>query len=394
MAPPPAPPAPDAPALIAANTIPVTFTNGVLGGPGATFLERETANSQFVLFGESRDEHDVPIFASALFRMLRARHNFHHLAVEQDNLAIEDVLAPQNRGNSKELGALAHEYPNLFEFASDEDLEFLAEVGRLERGPTAICGLEQATGPRRYLAELVRIAPAKARRDVSSLKAMADKLDSRVKYDVGFLSDPTVESRLAALQKSWNPPVRSRARELLLALAKSAEIFGYYRRAEAGENVGLYNNTVREGWIKRQFVRCYDQAARSEPLPKFLFKFGANHMYHGMNSTSAFPIGNFAHEFAIAHSKEGYGIMAVTLSPGKGYDGVPEWLKALLPATPPTQSVLINLRPLRPMQRTIRLSANVVDQESYRRVIHGYEALLIIPTSRAAGRTLSGLTTQ
>jgi hypothetical protein len=378
--------------LIAANSYPILFEGGVLSGPGASFLERSTADSQFVLLGESHYERDIPVFAGALFAMLHARHGFHHVVVEQDPLAMEDALAPGRRGDAEKLGALAHAYPSLFEYGSDQDLRFLAEVGRMEKGEMTICGAEQATGAVRYFDELVKLAPdAAIAAEVRKLRAEAAKLDAEPKYSVHFLIAADTGSRLARLSERWRPKRGSRADWLLRALMTSAEIFGYYRRAEAGEYVGLYNNTVREDWLKRRFASCYAMAAKGERLPRALFKFGANHMYHGMNATSTFPIGNLAHEFAIMNGMDAYGIMTVSLGRGKGYAGVPEWLRALLPNEPPTQPVIIDLQPLRPVQRPLRLQRKVEDQESFRRVLHGYEALLIIPDSAAADMRLSGL---
>ena len=387
-----APPEPDVQQLIASNSLPLDFTGGHLAGPGAALLEEATADSQFVLLGEDHYQHDVPILGDALFRMLRAKHGFHHLVVEQDRIAIEDSLKPGNRGNAAKLGALAHRYPGLFEFASDQDLELLADVGRLSSGPTAICGIEQALGPERYFDELRELAPnAAVRSEIERLRARAVQLDAPRKYSVNFLIDGSTERELADLRSRFGAKPGSRADEMLFALARSAEIFGYYRRSEAGEPVGLYNNTVRETWLKRLFMRCYQRAASSETLPKMMFKFGANHMYHGMNATQAFPIGNLAHEFAIANGHEGYGIYVQGLKDGAGYDKLPDWLKAVFPAHVPDKPLLVNLRSLRPYQRFLRAKLQPDDIEPFRKLINGYDAIILLPHLRPADIELSGL---
>ncbi|MFL4999111.1 MAG: hypothetical protein ACJ8DY_01850, partial [Xanthobacteraceae bacterium] len=240
--------------------------------------------------------------------------------------------------------------------------------------------------------ELRNIAPtARLRTQIDDLASMAGRLDAEPKYSVNFFLDPNVEQRLSVLNADWQAPAGSRAATLIAALRKSAEIFGYYRRANAGEPVGLYNNTVREEWLKAQFRLCYERSSHRKSLPKMMFKMGANHLYHGLNATYAFPVGNLAHEFAIMNGMEGFGIMAVTFSPGRGYQGQPEWLKALLPSDPPTRPTLINLRPLRPAGGIIRRQRKVEDVQSFRQVLYGYDALMIFPNAPDADMQLSGL---
>lgn len=388
----------DTAALVAKNRYELSFADGALSGPGAKFLTTATTDSQFVLFGESHYQHDVPLLAGALFRMLRTAHGFHHLAVEQDALAIEDALKPGTRGDARKIGAVAARYPNLYEFSSDQDLEFLADVGRLESGAQAICGLEQATGALRHLDELVVLAPdAETKAQVQSLRELALKLDPKPVYSVDFfVKDASMQGRLEKLRTRFaaNPGSHAdelRADELLLALAKSAEIFGYYRRAEAGEPVGLYNNTVREEWIKRQFVRCYREASKTEATPKFMFKFGDNHMYRGKNPTQAYPIGNFAHEFAIWNGMNAYGIEIVSLGKQTGYKDVPAWMRLLLPATPPTSAIVIDLQSMRPYQRQLRVQLPGEDQWMLRDFINGFDAIIVLPDDRVADMSFAGL---
>ena len=91
-------------------------------------------------------DHATPLFAGALFRMLHDAHGYRHLVVEQDPVAIEDALQPDVRGHAERIAAHARRYPTLYEFDTDEDLAFLAQVGDLVPGSDAIWGVEQATG--------------------------------------------------------------------------------------------------------------------------------------------------------------------------------------------------------------------------------------------------------
>jgi hypothetical protein len=386
----PAPP--DTAALVTQNSHVFTFGPTTLEGAGADLLRKQVAQSQFVLLGETHMDHLIPIFAGALFRMLHDTHGFRHLVVEQDPVAIEDVGASAVRGDVDEIAALSKRYPTLFEFDSDEDLTLLADVGKLENNTDAIWGVEQATGAVRYLEELVTLAPdASARSEAQALLEAARTADAEPKYNVHWLIADTTPGALAALGEAFDAQPGSRAARLIAGLAKSSEIFGYYRRAEAGEYVGLYNNTVREEVLKANFLERYHAAAKRGALPKAMFKFGSNHLYHGRNPVQAFPIGNLAHELAIVNGMQAYGLYVQPL--GAGYvelKDLPEWMRPLLPASEPAAPTLIDLRALRPYQRLFREKVPPPDQWQLRDLINGYDALVLLPGSKPSSRKLGG----
>ena len=386
----PAPP--DTTALVAQHSYAFAFTATTLEGAGADFLRAQAARSQFVLLGEEHMDHLIPIFAGALYRMLHDAHGFRHLVVEQDPVAIEDALAPAMRGAVDEIAALSKRYPSLFEFDSDEDLTFLATVGGLEDNADAIWGVEQATGAIRYLDELMTLAPdAAVRAEVQALLDAARAADAEPKYSVNWLIAPTTPAALDDLAAAFAAEPGPRAARLIASLAKSSEIFGYYRRAEAGEFVGLYNNTVREEVLKANFLERYRAVAKREALPKVMFKFGSNHLYHGRNPTQAFPIGNLAHEFAIVNGMEAYGLYVQPLGAGYvGFKDFPEWMRPLLPATEPAVPTLIDLRALRPYQRLFREKVAPADQWQLRDLVNGYDAIVLLPGSKSSSRKLGG----
>ena len=372
------------------NSYAFEFGATALQGAGADFLRRQTAGAQFVLLGEDHMDHATPLFAGALFRMLHDAHGYRHLVVEQDPVAIEDALQPDVRGHAERIAAHARRYPSLYEFDTDEDLTFLAQVGALVPGGDAIWGVEQVTGAVRYLEELVALAPdATARSRATALLAAATAADPGPGYSVNWLAAAATTGDLAGLAAVYPATAGSRAARLLEGLAKSAEIFGYYRRAEAGEYVGLYNNTVREEVLRRNFLERYHAVATPARLPKAMFKFGANHLYHGKNPTQAFPIGNLAHEMARANGATGFGLYVIALGDGyRSYADYPAWLHPLLPAEPPRTPTIVDLRALRPYQRLFREGVAPDQVWEQRAVLHGYDAIVILPRSRAGERML------
>jgi hypothetical protein len=378
--------------LLARASHSFAYDRSSLSGDGARFLREQTAGCQFVLFGEDHMDHATPIFAGALFRMLHDVHGFRHLVVEQDPVAIEEALAPAARGSADRIAALSVRWPTLFEFDTDEDLTLLADVGALVPGPGAIWGIEQATGATRYLEELVALAPNEAARNSARLLLdEARAADSGPSYSVNWLIAPRTPEALDNLARAFAASADSRAERLQGSLAKSAEIFGYYRRAEAGEFVGLYNNTVREEVLKSNFLERYRAAEAREGAPKAMFKFGANHLYHGKNPTQAFPIGNLAHEMAISRGSRAYGLFVIMLGEGyRTYQDYPAWLRTLLPAMEPHEPTLVDLRALRPYQRLLRDLVDPADLWEQRALLHGYDAVVLLPGSRPGERKLGG----
>jgi hypothetical protein len=293
------------------------------------------------------------------------------------------------RGDPLAIANLAKRYPTLLGFSSDQDLELLADVAARSKAAHPVWGLEQTQGAARYLAELERIAPTPAvRAMVAPLLAEARRADTRATF-TNFLADPKALGRLQALQAAFKTPAGSRADTLLSGLVTSAEIYSYYARSEAGEPVGLLNNTVRETWLKAGFIRRYRAQAEGKPL-KAMFKFGAYHMIRGLDPVSAFPIGNFAHEFAISNGLEAYGILVVPTGTYAKITDREAYERALFPATEPAGPVLIDLRMLRNYQRIFRAKVAPEDQWLTRELINGYDAIVILPNSRPATTARTG----
>ena len=376
--------------LLARNTHPLSFDGGEVSGPGAEVIKRETANSQFVLLGEGHDDKLTPIFAEALYRTLKRSHGFDRLALEQDPVAMELACAPERRGNPRAVADLAKRYPTMFEFASDQDLTFIANACALGRAPNPVWGLEQALGSERYLEELEGLAPSPAVKALvlETLAEVRRVEKTRTDYAHFLHDDPETQGRLEALRQAFAAKPGSRAELLLRGLVRSAEIFGYDRRAGTGELVGLFNNPEREVEFKFHFRRQYAEALKQGGEPKILFKFGSWHMYRGRSPGTAFTIANHAHEVAIFNGKDAYGIMVL---PGQtSWSDLEAWLKPLVPAVKPTVPTLIDLRALRGAQRLFRLQVEEKDQPQIRDLMNAFDALVILPDGPPATWTLTG----
>ena len=387
------PPPPDLAAVLRDNTRPFTLTpERTITGPGAEFLSRATADTQFVVFGEDHHDRDTPLLASAIYKLLKEEHGYAHAVVEQDPLGVEMMLDPAVRGDAKRMAEALRRYPTAIGFASDQDLQFLADAANATTGANAIWGIEQVQSATRHLEELERFAPdARRKQAVAAILHVArEKESDRTKIGEFLFKDPTILSRLEELKKTFAAKPGPKADALLTALVKSAEIYSYYRRSEAGEFVGLYNNTVREEWLKRGFLERYRAVAKGGKLPKAFFKFGSWHMLRGRNPGGAWTISNLAHEFAIANGKQAYGIDVVAFGGYTAYADAPPWLRPLLPPTAPETPVLVDLKPLRPLGRFFAEQVEEKYRQRLRDEIHGFEALIVLPNSAKATWDLTG----
>ncbi len=382
---------PDPATLLAAASQPVTVGADGLEGPGWRTIQRETANSQFVLVGEGHNDALTVAFADALYESLRSARGFNYLALEQDPLAMELACARDRRGNAEALGALSRAHPSLFAFSGDGDLRLVARACALSTTSTPVWGLEQAVGVDIYLERLAAQAPnAAARSQAMALLDQARKVGAaRTGRSALLHDDPETLPRLEALARAYQARPGSTADWMLQRLIRSAAIFGYDRRAGEGEWVGLLNNTEREAEFKRNFVRQYRAAiGNGRALPKVMFKFGSGHMYRGRGPFAAFTIGNFAHEFAISNGMDAYGILVF---PGAApWGDLPAWIKVLAPAERPTQPLLIDLRALRNYQRLFRLQVPEAEQADFRDLINGYDALVFLPEGQGESFDLTG----
>jgi hypothetical protein len=370
--------------VVAANTYPMSIDGARLGGPAAQFLTKATADAQFVLAGENHHDYFTPLFDLALFHMLHDAHGYDHVAVEQDPLAIEQIEQPGLRGDAAAMGRMLRDYRVTLGFASDQDLAFLAGVEKT----TPVWGLEQTQSPVYALEELRRLAPdGRTRADSDALLQAARAKAGRIGF-VDFLAlDASTYPRLQALAAEFHASRGSRAEAILTGLVKSAEIYSYYRRGGAGEPVGLYNNTVREAWLKQGFS-ARTRAAQADGRLRVLFKFGENHMIDGLNPVGAFSLGSFLHELAIWNGQSAYGIEVITLG---AYTKAAD-LAALRPILPPGQTtpVVIDLRPFRPIAKAVLAQVSEADRATLRAHIFGFDAIAFFPNSRKATWSLTG----
>ena len=123
--------------LLRANTQAVAHVGSEFSGPGFDVLVRGAADAQFVCLGEQHNSRQIPAFAAALFKQLRAKAGFKHVALEQDPFICELASSREAAGSLDAVAALARRYPNAFTFLTDQELELIAAVGAKKYFPAS-----------------------------------------------------------------------------------------------------------------------------------------------------------------------------------------------------------------------------------------------------------------
>ncbi|MGH7470213.1 MAG: hypothetical protein ACRENP_19885 [Longimicrobiales bacterium] len=363
--------------LLRAHRYPIDLREGQISGPGADFLRRETARSQFVMIGEFHNGMDIPRFTATLFRDLQQLYGFNYFAIEDDPEIVRQLMVPSRRGNLDSTVAMAKRYKHALQFWNDQEAEMIAAVARQSTARTQpIWGLDQVFGAQHILTRLRELAATDAARTVTDeFLARATPLESVRPTSPGTSIQRFVNRvdsvELAQLRTRYHPRAGSEADSLLASLERSNLI---YRRG------GYFGNNLREQSMKSEFMKQYRTAQRTGPAPvKVLARLGHLHMYRGINMLNVETFGNFLSEFARANDAEAFGITVYLINePGTYWTLTesPEW-KPLADVGSTTQSYIVDLRPLR-----ARLNRFASIKPELRSVIQGFDVALLIASGK------------
>jgi hypothetical protein len=75
---------------------------------------------------------------------------------------------------------------------------------------------------------------------------------------------------------------------------------------------------------------------------------------------------------------------------GDSWSDEDAWLKPILPKSPPAGPLVIDLAALRPVVAAYTAGLSDKDAHALLDLIHGYEALVVLPHSQPASWTLTG----
>jgi hypothetical protein len=281
------------------NRYSLSVRNGRLSGTGAQVLQSAIAQSRFVLLGEDHGLAQSPQFGTAVCNAAGAAP-FQTLAIEEGPLAAAELENwARQRDGLAQLSAFKRTiHASINVYNSREEFEMLQQCARVAQGEFHLWGLNQeAFGAgglilSRILESRLGEAARPPMRQLLQKNEDANRkaLESGRIADLFMLSadDQDLARGAAALQRDGSPEARS----LFASLVESREI----NRISPAD----YDNARRrEGLMKTRFASHYARAARSAATPpRVLLKFGAFHIYRGMNPVQGHGIGNYVAEFA------------------------------------------------------------------------------------------------
>jgi len=383
------------------NRYALTLSDGNLGGSGWPVLKSSLKDAQFVLVGEDHGIAQIPAIVRGFCDELMAS-GFQTIALEVGPLAARNLetWARDPAGLGK-LAAFEKQYPaNIAFYNWSEEFDLLSHCGVKANGTFHLWGLDQELmGSSGWI--LTRILEQKPGPDVARLArqllqkneeayASAAKSGNPEALFMLSASDTDLNGLRAALRKEGN----AESQALFDSLLESRQIYQKNMSGQIAES-----NRQRAMLMKHNFVTYYRRAnANGAPAPKILFKFGAWHMYKGINPLLNNDLGNFVTELADGQGASSVRIMILGVKgdqlrfAGIGRPAAPAplnlaedkdsdflFLKPMFDNLLAEGFTVFDLRGFRPGFRSL----GAVDRDM-ERLIFGYDFLIIIPHPAAS----------
>lgn len=399
---PPAPP-PTLAEELAKNRLTLRQVDGQLEGPGAEWLAREAAESQFLLVAEDHGLAEMPEVTAALFDLARPA-GYRHVVVEIGPLVAERFERMAAAPDALEhFATFSRDYPyGAAFFFWREEAAMLARIVQAMGGARdTVWGIDQefiAAGAV-HLERLVELAPdaaarALAERHLAFARQDMSRMMETKRADATFVASAPAE--LFAELRSVFAAAGPEAARIIDELARSAEI---YRMNSDGR--GWQSNFPRARLAKEHFRAYYDRALAAHGTPpRAVIKYGAMHLRRGRSPLGVHDIGNLASELAEFNGLRSFHLLVLcargTVNAYHPFGDPPEDrrkpyaaaasfarmldLQPLLAAADPAEWTLLDLRPVR---RFLFRRYQDLDP-GLKESIWGFDAVLVIPEGRAA----------
>jgi hypothetical protein len=380
----------------------IAVQNGKLAGASAEILRAALADAQFVALGEDHGIRQIPEFAAALCAEL-APHGFHHMGLEIGTYVAPDLeKMARSEDGAKQLSDFEQKYPETIAFYNwQEEFAMLQKCeNAASPGHMTIWGFDQefmgATG---FLADRILATnpgpEAKAAieallKEANEARAVAAKTGNPGDLFMMTAKQEELDHVKDLLKKQGKPE----AQKLFDAFLVSREI---YQKNMSGDY--YKSNRQRALLMKKNFSEPFATSSQSDGvLPKVFFKFGAYHMFRGINPLHSSELGNLIAEAAEANQLKSVNILIVGVKGeqlhfagiGKPSEAAP------LDLAGDKDSSFLFFKPLFDLQienswtlydlRALRDSFSKygkIDPE-LERVIFGYDFVVLIPEPKAS----------
>jgi hypothetical protein len=358
----------------------VEVRNGSLKGAGGALLQQRAASADFVLIGE---EHGVATIADSV------RFLFSDIAPLGTAISrSKPTLTWPSGWRASAAGGLK----GLARFLGQEEarlsLPFYSWAAEAQLAESVV---RRSAGSEPVLWGLDQVfigAAGLLLRDVAQqsklpeAKSIARGLADQAKGDLEFLGKVDLK-QLETLKGLLSAGGEANLAQLVDDMIVSA---GIYAPFVGREGVSVYQaNLQREQLMKSTFMNRYLKNGR----PKVVFKFGANHLTRGLSPVNVPSLSSFVHEFALTEGKRVFSLL-ILCGPGTkagGFQG--EISNCDMDVTKEIPEIASHLDPMQP---TLFDLAGWKDRpkrwehlsEAMRRLLWGYDAVMIIPNGKPA----------
>lgn len=341
-------------------------------GIGWDSIATRAAKSQYTLVGEIHGTNEVPLFLNALAKQVK----FETFVAEIDPYLSEIIQGKLRSLSSTQLQKWQKERAgNLSFYSYQNDFELLKA---LQANGIEVIGIDQITALNDvpiylYLSELAK--DKKKRQVYLKMAQNAQQILNQVATDPKrppYLISTQFESDLKEL-KSFK--LSSQEQDILEKLEYSKGIY-----------ISRDGHQKRIKLMKNQLMSQYGNSLKNK---KALFRLGANHSAKSESLLTIFDIGNLAHNLAESQFSSSYhlAIFAGSGEAGKPFKGnpntevkLPKELTFLTTLTSDGKWTYFDLKPLRKQIENGKLK---VENEFIKRIVKGYDGLVVIPKSTA-----------
>jgi hypothetical protein len=375
------------------NRYAISVRDGQLSGAGAHVLRSAIAQSRFVLLGEDHGVAQTPEFWAAVCDAA-GPEQFHTMAVEEGPLAAAELERWARRPDGlAQLAAFNKTFPESINVSNArEEFDMLQRCARVGQNEFRVWGLNQEMFGAGGLI-LSRVLESRMGKDARpAMQQLLQKNDEAYRkamqsgsmFDLFMIAADDQELAAGAVLLQNDGSIEARA--LFASLVESHEI----NRTSPAE----YGNARRrERLMKTLFAADYARAATTSAVPpKVLLKFGAYHVYRGLNPVHGSGIGNYVAEFAEAQGAQS---LHIRLMPVKGSQpihprvGQPAQLRPFnyedQPGSRYLQPVLSSLLgadwtmfDLRPLRQGVASPGGAINPE-LATLVFGYDILVLVP---------------
>jgi hypothetical protein len=380
----------------------ISVQDGKLAGPSAGILRATLAEAQFVALGEDHGIRQIPEFAAALCAEL-ATHGFHHMGLEIGAYVAPDLeKMARSADGANQLAEFENKYPETIAFYNwQEEFAMLQKCeSATSPGHMTLWGMDQEfMGATSFLADKIlatnpgpeaKAAVESLLKEASEARAAAAKTGNPGDLFMMTAKQEELDHVRELLKKQGKPE----AQKLFEAFLVSR---GIYQKNMTGDY--YESNRQRALLMKKNFSEPFAASTQSNGvLPKVFFKFGAYHMFRGINPLHSSELGNLIGEAAEANQLKSVHILILGVKGeqlhfvgiGKPAEAAPLdlpgdkdspflFFKPLFDAQVEHSWTLYDLRALRDQFSKY----GKIDPE-LERVIFGYDFVVLIPDPKAS----------